>query len=488
MKFGSSSLPTEILFIICLHLPKKDALNARKVCRDFSSVITPFIFKRLYISVEKRDITALIAVSQHPILSKYVEEIVYDSAIRSSALDKNNYCSMLGTKNNVDQKLDEWRLEISSKVKFTKAAVARGYRLYSGRYWAYYLLQDYSGPNMTYCYSKYPPLDDFSSLLMDPAHHSDVWKYLPRDLACLVFALPHLPRIKRFTISDTRYIYAEKHYSHIASLSERAPKRMTFAIYKEGFRGLDKVVVDPCTWPTYISLSESKWGRSTYRGFFVLVQAASMTNLRSLHNFGYDIFDDRAGLPLSLFQLTPTQLTHTLNAFSTLRRVDLRINTSPYVCGYSIDLRKGHIAKILAASWHLEHLSLQFCDLASIASLDNLLGTQSWHQLSSVFLGNMVLHEREFLNFFDRHRSMLRSLHLHQVCCFPLEQGPIRPLSNAFKEMARGDLALTELTYDALQDEVVGTWHADNAAKVLDFLLTDGTAYNAFGKSTYNLS
>lgn len=69
-------IPLEILAIICSHLDKLSIKCVRLVCQTFSFAASPYLFTRAHTSVHPFDLDILLKISEHPIFSKSVRELV----------------------------------------------------------------------------------------------------------------------------------------------------------------------------------------------------------------------------------------------------------------------------------------------------------------------------------------------------------------------------------------------------------------------------
>lgn len=77
-------LPDELLHMVLLELPKGDLKAARLVCSRFSEVGACLLFKRIYFAPRKNVMEDLESVATHPVFSKSIKELVYDTRLFSS--------------------------------------------------------------------------------------------------------------------------------------------------------------------------------------------------------------------------------------------------------------------------------------------------------------------------------------------------------------------------------------------------------------------
>ena len=84
-------LPYEIILAILEHLEGKHLKSARLVCQTWCSCASGFLFDRIYIAPNKIDLEVFDAITQHPVLSKCVRHLVYDSSEFLPGLTKEDY-------------------------------------------------------------------------------------------------------------------------------------------------------------------------------------------------------------------------------------------------------------------------------------------------------------------------------------------------------------------------------------------------------------
>ncbi|KAI4158953.1 MAG: hypothetical protein LQ342_006986 [Letrouitia transgressa] len=73
-------LPTEIQGLIFSHLEGGDLKSARLTCKTFQREAAPFLFTTAYIAARKGVLNNFTALADHPVLSTYVTEVIYDSS------------------------------------------------------------------------------------------------------------------------------------------------------------------------------------------------------------------------------------------------------------------------------------------------------------------------------------------------------------------------------------------------------------------------
>lgn len=505
MDLGPAHVPAELLNAILRTLPVADLKSLRQVCKGLAAVASQFLFQTVYISTQLQDRENLASISNHAIFRHNVKEIIYDSTYICSTepldgdrLIKANYRRLFWN--------GGYRL---AEANYTKAAIERGFNRYQAGVKDQIDLAEYFGANLT------KPRDfaalpiNFPSSLEDPGCHAAMAVYLPDDLVRLVEALPKMPNVRHFAISDCRHTRNTKHYrfSYGAEADIEGIPDITFSIQNKGIRGLDAVVLDPRPWPEAMEEEDPDSDRSWYRGFSVLMQAASMTNMKRLESFNVESNNDLGGISHSILDMSSSELHHATNAFRNLKTIKLWIDSRPVIDrrpgiahyplilhAWSQTLKSKSIAVVLSAATRLETLELGFedsvCDTpCEVPSFADLFGTGTWPRLRTLRLGYMVLHENEFLEFFNRHSQTLQSLRLQQVALYeerPLTRGECRTAhgswGSTFRSMAANSLALTSLN---IHFHIYGGWDisdadcikhcARGATGVLEFLQSGGT-------------
>ena len=88
MASGSVSvidMPLEILGLVVANLSSKDLKTTRLVCRQWSLISIPSLFKRIYVSRRPKDLEVFRSISNHDRYQKAVRTLVYDATFLTSA-------------------------------------------------------------------------------------------------------------------------------------------------------------------------------------------------------------------------------------------------------------------------------------------------------------------------------------------------------------------------------------------------------------------
>lgn len=493
MDIGTPYLPPEVVCEVIGFLPKKDIKNVRLASKGLSVLGAHRLFQSVYISTKRKDMESFTSVSKHPVFSKMVKEVVYDST-NITFLEGEDHVSF--NKTNYTRFLIG--CDSSPRVKrsttYTKAAVQRGFMSFLQNYEDQRQLAQYDADDLTHWKDVGSLPAGFQSHLMDPTCWSKLVEYLAPDLVCLIYGLPLLSRVKHFVISDNRYSQNVRHNTRACWHYEDGAHERTLSIKNKGIRGIDEVIIDPRPWPSLVE----EWppidcDRSWYRGFFVLMQAASMINMATLESFKVKRDCGMSGLSQAILNMSPRELFHTSNSFSTLKVIQLKLHTG-YLNGkrWANTVTLGSLSQILGAATRLEKLDLRLDlvitdDEDDSISFEALIGSHKWPNLHSITLSNMVLKPdpNGFIEFFNRHRESLHTLRLKQVMIQPADpladpDPNVQPSPgnwrDTFVSMADGQLNLTNLTLQAglSRHSRLTYFHSCNPATVLAFLRDGG--------------
>ncbi len=494
MDLDNVFVPVEILVEIVRHLRKKDIKSIRLTSKCLTHVATRFLFESLYISSQLKDREAFTAVSEDRNLSHLVKEVVYDSTNISFLegqehfrLNKTSYTRFLtGCQSS------------PRAVEFSKAALRRGFMSFAKRCEEHQALAEYDGEELTHWNWDLRPPDqpdrNFSSMLMDPKSLSTVMQYLPDDLVRLLKGIPRMPKLRRFVISDCRYSENTKHRVHSCWDYEGGDiiRELSVTVKNKGVRGADEVILDPRPWPSRLE----EWppgdcNRTWYRGFCVLMQAASMLNMTTLDSFTVERDCGMSGLSHVMFAMSPQRLRHTMNAFSSLKIIHLKIHTAHLRREQWRDtIAGGALAQVLGAAKHLEDLDLRLDDFASemdfVIPFAKLVGTHRWLNLRSASFAHiaMNLDENGFLQFFDRHSQTLQVLRLSKVVI--LSKGWASGKGHeqiylswveTFRSMAAGQLELKDFSFRNVYPSLANNlrpFHSCDTATIRKFLHSGG--------------
>ena len=332
MQIGFSKkveVPAEILLYIFRLFFIRDIQNLRLACKAFDSIASLFLLRSLWISPSSRDHEKLLAISQHALFSQTVEEICYDA---SQSLEKDPIDGRPLSRAQYIRRFSGTWPEKTLGLKMSKYAANRGYQVYKRR------------------------LDEEKAA----ATHSNHDAPYSSDLATLLVALPRMHRVKRLVISDQRYSRMDPTATNTFLTSWNFSCR----IEHQGIRGSEAIVLKPRCWVSNDEDYPPFQDRQAHRGFPVMMQAASMLNLTRLESISVDRHSEASGLSYEVFDMSASELQHTLRAFSHLKTLSLKINSiaAPIVFGaparadaqWAAMIRRGTLAQLCSAAPGLE--------------------------------------------------------------------------------------------------------------------------------------
>lgn len=267
-----------------------------------------------------------------------------------------------------------------------------------------------------------------SEVIQDMSVIPSLLEYFATDLRCLLETLPLLPNVRRFTISDQRWVKDQRRrWTCLPDEAGAFPRDKSFMIQRRrdtGNRlGYDAVILDPRPWPS----SQDKLPRGShlptwYRGFWILTQVASMLQYEQLKSFTIDAdgYRNSSGISHTVLRaIDPIKLQHTVNAFKYLTTLKMEINThekDPWT-DFPATLANGNIAKMLCAAERLRSLDLAFDSAETqITDLDTLFGKDHiWPQLKALTLTNMCLNGDQWVEFLTRQGGVLQELSMIEI-------------------------------------------------------------------------
>ena len=484
-------VPPELVTTICSYLSKKDLASARLVSKDFGLVATSFLFRSVWYSTDPWDWLNLRRISVHPVLKEVVREICYDNTTYELVLcHRKAYIDSLGTScvpRNIAPRNHPPR--ITGGVRYSKAAVLRGYKVYTRKYERQRELESFAGDHMTQRHGESRKKDRVPKALLTAIKWCNVKKleeYLPSDLTFLIQALLYLRRVDALSFSSDRRSDSARYWANINGPGHdlRATSSRSFRIENEGKRGVDKVVFDPA--PIQISSAPN---RSPQRGIKLFILAASISRkyLRSFsvksehaHTFGTCFTFLDMGLSDSAMQ-------HAQQAFRNLTTVNLRFaghdysNVSQLSFGHRRVYELGMIAYLLHLADALTTLTLDFSQVFEIDQLSKILGEEAWPRLRQVTLRSMVLNPDQLAHFLLLHTPSLHCLELEDLTFKSglTPSGPGTEISVLWSRFCKciSALYLHELSIFGWS---APEWYSGNFARNHRFLESGGNVFYAF--------
>lgn len=100
------SLPFEIKYTICGSCSITDLKSLRATAKAFVSATTPLLFQRFYMAMLMHDLDRLVAVSNHPQISTYVREFIFDTTLIPTISDPQQWEISIDSRPPLDLYLD----------------------------------------------------------------------------------------------------------------------------------------------------------------------------------------------------------------------------------------------------------------------------------------------------------------------------------------------------------------------------------------------
>lgn len=358
-------VPAEILVEIFSHLPRRDIKAIRVVCKNFEAASSQYLFDRLYVSPQKFHLKILAKVSQHPVYSKYVEEIVYDcSLFRPELLCIEAYEAEL----------------LVYGHPFDKQWLERAHE----RYCRHYYQQE--------------------EIIAADA-----------DFKALCSALHRMPKVTIVSLID-----GWESCGHVDEYGSNRGNQPSNTLGTYNARILERPYDVPLArrWEDFSKcprfLRPAPWEylgeemEKGVRGFHVVFRAMSLSQHR-IQTFFVDSNTDAMdrGIPSTFLCMSPSYLQTTCNVFKYLRRIVLEIMVMS-----ETDLEDGKVAKMLSAAESLEDLRIGVYPglLESFSGAKKILGSKAWARLQTVDFLSLEMKEKDLVEFCERHSGSLRNV------------------------------------------------------------------------------
>ena len=129
--------PNEIVVLIIQSLGGQGLKSARLVSQTWCSYASIYLFKKIYIAPNELDLEVFNAITQHPVYSKCVRELVYDDAEFMPGLKKGDYIRNLWTQTKLmlnkgrsstqglDPQINEWVYDVAHTDFSLEEAIAK---------------------------------------------------------------------------------------------------------------------------------------------------------------------------------------------------------------------------------------------------------------------------------------------------------------------------------------------------------------------------
>ena len=129
--------PNELILAILESSGRHDLKSARLVCKTWCSYASGFLFEKIYVAPNRVDLEVFDAVTQHPILSKCVRNLVYDGSEFVPDLSKRSYVKDLWFQTSMlidisepgpyspDPQINDWASDVSRQGFSVAEVVAK---------------------------------------------------------------------------------------------------------------------------------------------------------------------------------------------------------------------------------------------------------------------------------------------------------------------------------------------------------------------------
>lgn len=161
--------------------------------------------------------------------------------------------------------------------------------------------------------------------------------------------------------------------------------------------------------------------------------AAGVRQLRSMllsmHEAGIKLQTFECGdVSWKLFRCSKKDLKPFATTLSQVRRLKLQLSTGMAASGVDLPechqfLKNERIRDMITHAKNLEYLDIRFDCWSPVFGIElgNLIKDQIFPRLASMAFSHVETNEEELIRFLERHKAMLRSLHLDSMCLAPGE-------------------------------------------------------------------
>ncbi|KAL2049264.1 hypothetical protein ABVK25_010441 [Lepraria finkii] len=146
--------------------------------------------------------------------------------------------------------------------------------------------------------------------------------------------------------------------------------------------------------------------------------------LLSMHEAGIKLQTfECSDVSWKLFRCSKKDLKAFATTLSQVRRLKLQLSTGMAASGVDLPecrrfLKNERIRDIIIHAKDLEYLDIRFDGWSPVFGIElgNLVGDQIFPRLASMTFPHVETNDEELIRFLERHKAMLRSLHLDSMC------------------------------------------------------------------------
>ncbi|KAI9795861.1 MAG: hypothetical protein M1835_005057 [Candelina submexicana] len=367
-----SAIPTELLVkIFAYHNNKSDIKSVRLVCNAFERAASQYLFPRVYLSPHRLHLQILQAVSQHPVFSRYVREIVYDASYFDPDIDDTlKYREKLS--------LQFQRSKAGGLLMPSEAIISEGFLKYrthvieQENYWSW----DSESKFLCSAIRLLPKVDQITVI--------DHWD-TESDLTEENEVYYSTPLARRWQLTTLKPVSWYDDFKLSNPIAVRPPERVARLIPRSRF-------------------------------FLVLAQAFARESNDQIRHLVLARPALLRSMPLEVFEcisrIAPQDVS---NTFRNLKTLDLELHTARWLdVEWDPMSPASAVTPVLTAATGLKSLKIGFSNgpLGGSPGLGYLLGSGTWKSLQIVELTMMPTTEDDLLGFLERHRRTLRRLGL----------------------------------------------------------------------------
>lgn len=368
-KFPADLLPPELIHLVFTHLKPTEAAAFRWAGRIVAEIGLEYLAPTVYLALKEESYDRLLAISEHPTVSKYVVRFVYETeGLRYG--DRGMFTAAVQTSRAIPLRLDSPRPDSS--------ASARAWRAYERE-----LVRE-------------KPLlsQEQMAQLLDRA-----WSMYEEYII-------NQKKVQQAKFFREKTAKAMKQFQNLKSM---------FASADGAFERYSTELTELL--PNYYLSDWAAYGdMSSFDPTISVLLAAESAGLR-VKNFCYQPFDwnifaqndkDLAALNRSMLHVRHIDMAFTIQRDSGQHRMISDIQFIRREC-----LDNGRVQTFLTSAPDLEYLGLAFKTRPQIyPTVNQILGKVHWSSLKAVSLDGIATHERDLLNFFGRHSYTLKDLSL----------------------------------------------------------------------------
>lgn len=380
--FPVDHLPSELIHLVFTYLQPTEAAAFRWAGRIVAEIGLQYLAPTVYLALKEESYDRLLAIAEHPIVSKYVLKLVYESeglgCISRKSFDENIQSTRV-----IPQRYDSGRPDTF--------ASARAWRAYERE-----LIRE-----------KDLLSQEQTTQLLDRAW-SIYEEYLTNQL-----------RIQQSNFFRGKTAKAMKQFRNLKSMCASAD-----GAYERYAAELKELL------PTYyISPGAAYEYCSSLNPTSSILLAADSAGLRVntffCNPFSWHVFTqndkDLAALNRSMLHVRSMNMAFTIRRDLGQQSMIRDVEFIRREC-----LAKGRVLDFLTSAPDLEYLKLTFRTSPQIyPTVISTLGNFHWSSLKAVSLNHIATHENDLVNFCERHSYTLKDLSLRNMVLYEVKWGEI---------------------------------------------------------------